>query len=78
MVGICGVTALESEGLVASLNRILDDPSVQARWRPGDVVVWDQRSTVRQALSDHVLSSRTLMRTTVAGEAPVNRERAHA
>lgn len=41
------------------------------RWRPGDVVVWDNRSTQHLAVNDYAGFRRELTRTTVQGEIPV-------
>ena len=40
------------------------------RWQPGDVVVWDNRSTQHLAVNDYAGFRRELTRTTVQGEAP--------
>ncbi len=41
------------------------------RWSPGDVVVWDNRSTQHLAVNDYAGFRRELTRTTVQGEVPV-------
>ncbi|HWL45753.1 MAG TPA: TauD/TfdA family dioxygenase [Ilumatobacter sp.] len=53
--------------LLARLNRMLDDPSVQMRWRwrAGDVVIWDETSTCHRALTDHHPQRRVVRRCVV-------------
>lgn len=41
------------------------------RWQPGDVVVWDNRSTQHLAVNDYAGFRRELTRTTVQGEIPI-------
>jgi taurine dioxygenase len=38
---------------------------------PGDVVIWDNRSTLHYAIHDHGDKERILHRVTVTGEIPV-------
>jgi taurine dioxygenase len=45
--------------------------SYRHRWSPGDVVVWDNRSTQHLAVNDYAGFRRELTRTTVQGEVPV-------
>lgn len=40
------------------------------RWRPGDIVIWDNRCTLHRADHDDVLGARTFLRGLVAGDAP--------
>ena len=41
------------------------------RWTPGDLLIWDNRSTQHNALNDYAGFRRELHRTTVAGEVPI-------
>ena len=42
-------------------------------WRPGDVVMWNNRCTLHQAINDYGPADRRLMhRTTIRGEAPLS------
>jgi alpha-ketoglutarate-dependent taurine dioxygenase len=42
------------------------------RWRPGDIVLWDNRSTMHRVCPYDAENSRRLMhRTTITGEPPI-------
>src|SRR6478735_4032451 len=53
--------------LLGELNRMLDDPHVQMRWRwrAGDLVIWDETSTCHRALTDHHPQHRVMRRCVV-------------
>jgi taurine dioxygenase len=44
--------------------------SVRHRWRPGDVVVWDNRSTAHLAVDDYGQAHRVMHRITIRGDRP--------
>ena len=69
---IVGLTPLESETLLAFLRQHIDQPHLHCRWRwtPGDVAIWDERSTVHRALGDHFPAAREVRRCVVDGERP--------
>ena len=56
-----------SGALLDRLNRMLDDPHVQMRWRwrAGDLVAWDETSTCHRALTDHHPQHRVMRRCVV-------------
>jgi taurine dioxygenase len=65
--GIVGMTASESEPLIAFLRRTVEDPNVQCRWKwqRHDLVVWDERCTNHRATGDHYPNHRLVRRCTV-------------
>lgn len=70
---IDGLERSESIELLNFLHAHTTDVTVtyRHRWRPGDVVVWDNRSTQHLAVNDYAGSRRELTRTTVQGEIPI-------
>lgn len=70
--GFQGMTEEESHPLLAFLARHVTQASFQCRlrWRPGTVVVWDNRSSIHQAFNDYDGYRRVMYRTTVEGEVP--------
>ena len=46
--------------------------TIRWNWRPGDVAVWDNRSTQHYAVSDYDDQYRRLSRVTLAGDVPVD------
>ena len=67
MPGIVGPAGADGD-LLERVNRRLDDPHVQMRWRwrAGDFVIWDETSSCHRALIDHH-PQRRVMRRCVTG-----------
>jgi taurine dioxygenase len=67
-----GMTDAESEALFAFLARHIDQPQFAIRWhwRPGDLAVWDERTTLHRGVGDHFPLRRVVRRCTVDGERP--------
>ncbi len=67
------LTEAESEALLSLLNRHVDDARFQCRWRwtPGDVAIWDERSTNHRSAADHFPQEREIRRCEVGGARPV-------
>lgn len=40
-------------------------------WRPGDIILWDNRTTMHRALNDYSGSARRMRRTLIGGEIPL-------
>jgi taurine dioxygenase len=69
---ILGVTPRESRSLLNMLFDQLKDPAFHYRhkWRPGDVVMWDEHSTVHMGPHDFFPEHRRLTRVTAGYRAP--------
>jgi taurine dioxygenase len=71
-VGIEGLTAPEEEAILGFLFKHLtqDQFIYRHRWRPGMVLMWDNRCTMHFAEGGYDGHLRVMHRTTVAGEVP--------
>ncbi|MFF5232485.1 TauD/TfdA dioxygenase family protein [Dactylosporangium sp. NPDC000521] len=70
---IAGVSEAESRGILDLLYAHLTKPEhiVRHRWRPGDVAMWDNRSTAHYANRDYGTAHRVMHRITLRGDVPV-------
>lgn len=68
-----GLSARESDAVLALLYEHMARPEFQVRWRwnEGDVAFWDNRWTQHCALADYFPERRVVRRATIAGEPPV-------
>ena len=69
---IAGMTPEESAAILEFLKRHIDRSPFHCRWRwqPGDLAIWDERSTVHQAVNDHFPQVRSVHRCVVDGDRP--------
>lgn len=68
---IIGMHPDESDALLEFLfkHQVRPEYTMRHQWRPGDLVMWDNRCTLHQAVADHDHSeSRVMHRTTLSGE----------
>jgi taurine dioxygenase len=72
VVDIEGMTVAESRSLLDFLfaHAIRPDGMYRHRWQPGDVVVWDNRTTMHYAVHDYGDEPRVMMRLMIEGERP--------
>ncbi|NUS87393.1 MAG: taurine dioxygenase [Streptomyces sp.] len=70
---IVGVSDAESRAILDLLYAHLQKPEhiVRHRWRPGDVAMWDNRSTAHYANRDYGDFRRVMHRITLRGDVPV-------
>ncbi|TQC46918.1 taurine dioxygenase [Rhodococcus sp. WS4] len=70
---IAGVSEAESRGILDFLYAHLTKPEhiVRHRWRLGDLVLWDNRSTAHYANRDYGTQHRVMHRITLQGDVPV-------
>ena len=68
-----GLNKVDSQRLFDTLQDHItnEENTVRWRWQPGDIAIWDNRSTQHRAIADFALQRRTLRRATVHGEVPV-------
>lgn len=71
-----GVSAKESEWLLAHLYRQAAVPEIQCRfrWRAGSIAFWDNRAGQHYAASDYFPAVRRMERVTIAGDRPFYRD----
>jgi alkyl sulfatase len=69
-----GLSSADSHDLFALLQRhvIALENTVRWTWRPGDIAIWDNRSTQHYAVADYDDHPRLLTRITLAGDVPVS------
>jgi taurine dioxygenase len=69
---IVGVSEFESRNILDLLYAHLTKPEhiVRHRWRPGDVAMWDNRSTLHYANRDYGTQRRVMHRITLRGDIP--------
>ncbi|WP_250003497.1 TauD/TfdA family dioxygenase [Actinoplanes sp. M2I2] len=69
---IVGVSEFESRAILDLLYAHLTKPEhiVRHRWRPGDVAMWDNRSTAHYANRDYGDARRVMHRITLRGDVP--------
>jgi taurine dioxygenase len=67
------MTEAESKPMLDYLNNLAINPSLTCRinWQPGTLTMWDNRCTQHCATSDYRGHRREMLRTTVAGDAPI-------
>nr|WP_042179988.1 TauD/TfdA family dioxygenase [Kibdelosporangium sp. MJ126-NF4]CEL14145.1 Alpha-ketoglutarate-dependent taurine dioxygenase [Kibdelosporangium sp. MJ126-NF4]CTQ88512.1 Alpha-ketoglutarate-dependent taurine dioxygenase (EC 1.14.11.17) [Kibdelosporangium sp. MJ126-NF4] len=77
---LLGVSETESRALLELFFGTIGRPehSVRHRWSPGDVVVWDNRSTAHYAVDDYGDQHRVMHRITIRGDQPVGPPRESA
>ncbi len=70
---IVGMEPAQSDALMARLHAHAFQPRFRFRhrWQPGDLLMWDNRSTAHKATTyDMERHTRTMLRTTIAGDVP--------
>ena len=70
---IVGMSRIESDHLLALLHQHSTQPelTLRHRWRPGDVLMWDNRATMHYATDDYGTAERRVRRVTLRGTKPV-------
>lgn len=70
---LLGFTAKQSQAILSILQEYITRPEncVRWRWSPGDVAVWDNRSTQHRSVADFGDQPRHLRRATIHGDLPV-------
>lgn len=69
---IADLPEAESDAILDFLDEHVAQPRFQVRWKwePGQLAIWDERSTLHRGVSDHYPQRRVIRRCTVDGEVP--------
>lgn len=69
---IDGMHEAESRALLDLLTRHVENPALHCRWRwqPGDLAIWDERSTNHRSAADHFPQARVIRRIEIDGDRP--------
>lgn len=69
---VVGLTKSESDAVLEFLRRHIDQPRFHVRWSwgPGDLAIWDERSTVHRGVADHFPREREVRRCVIDGVRP--------
>lgn len=75
-----GVNGSDSAHLIALFQDHVTrlENTVRWQWQPGDIAIWDNRTTQHYAVTDHGDLPRRLHRVTVVGEVPVGVDGRHS
>ncbi len=62
----------ESDAILGFLERHIGQVRFQCRWKwtTGDLAIWDERSTIHQAVNDYFPARRSVHRCVVDGDRP--------
>lgn len=69
---VVGLEPHESDAVMRLVRDHVAQPRFHCRWswRPGDVAIWDERSTIHRAIGDHFPREREVRRCVVDGDRP--------
>ena len=69
---VAGVGRAESDMVLNFLREHVNDVSLHCRWQwqPGDLAIWDERSTLHRAAADHFPQRRIIRRLEIDGDRP--------
>ena len=69
---VVGLEPHESDAVLRMVRAHIEQPRFHCRWswRPGDLAIWDERSTVHRAIGDHFPREREVRRCVVDGDRP--------
>lgn len=72
MHSIADLPKSESDAILDFLDAHVAQPRFQIRWKwePGQLAIWDERTTLHRGVSDHYPQRRVIRRCTVDGEVP--------